>query len=226
MATLVLATANPRNSWRHVRKVLRRRPHAVGLSEANRVRRLLVRLAGYRTTTAEGARDRRATDTAVLVRRNRPGLGQVSLQVSDALPAFPRVAPDRWVASAVFRHPIDPQGVAVIQWHPVAGPDVLRDPRQAGHPLVEAYRESRAVVGQLIRLYHGLGYQVVVMGDLQMAPGADVPWAPERLANTHGMGWTAVRLDWVIYPKSWKLVQRETIKMPDHWALVAAFRAR
>lgn len=224
MPTLVLATGNTRNSWAATRRMVRRHPHALGLSEVNRLTGRLAAGRRYRVTTAVAGRDRRATDTAMLVRRGLPGMGEVSLLASEALRAFPRVAPDRWVASAAFRHPIGREGVAVIEWHPVAGTEVLSDPGKAAHPLVETYRESRALVGQLIRLYQLMGLDVCLMGDLQLPAGVDVPWSPDALAKVHGMKRTSVGLDWIMWPRDWDMIQRETVRLPDHRGLVVSLR--
>jgi hypothetical protein len=191
MARLVVASGNLHNHKAAV-DYLRRRsrpdhPEHFDIcftSEAWRRRRALSQLLGhdYLTGTIPGP----SQETGILLSRALPNYGHGAYFLSAAAPQWEKIGKERWGQEAVTE--FGGVGIALINLHPVPGPEALRG-NDPDHPLVERYAAAMRWLEATIARHRHLGHQVIAGGDLQMREHEKQLWAPRHVFADHKMTW-------------------------------------
>lgn len=202
---LVVGHLNVHNSSKAVRVAARRGCDVLGFNEAGRRRGQLQRLRDYRVAQAwpvvgasPSPRGRDVSgDTATLVARSLPYLGQWHQQVSVQVDAASRVAPDRWFTVVCFRW--SGLRVAHLNVHPNAGPALRSRPDS---PVTREYRRSMDWLDEMLGVYRKAGYALLVGGDLNLPDLLDDPaWSPYPLLTRHGLDWHRQHIDVVAWSR-------------------------
>jgi hypothetical protein len=189
MPDLVVVSANLHNETAAVEHLAARSlPDAaehfdVGLvSEAHRRRSQLRRLPGH--TYLTGPDRGPSQEVGILLGNHLPNLGHSYEFLSPEAPAFPSVGKERWGQDVVTE--IGDIEIALITYHPVAGPDALHgdDP---DHPLVRRYAKATRWLDATIEYHQTRGREVAVGSDCQMREGANQPWSPKHVLARHHM---------------------------------------
>ena len=202
---------NARRRPRRVKTALRALgADSIGLNEGHTLVPRAAGMRGYRLHHPQYGLDRRgALDTPILVRRTLEPLGAFGFRASRAAPAYERVAPDRWINVALYRHPVGK--VAHVCIHPVAGPKVLigKDPQ---HPLVRRYASLTTALGTTLTMLDDLSYLLIVTGDVQVPQHAPVrPWSVYPVLDAAGLSVTSEGIDLIAYDKRLTLTGRRIV---------------
>lgn len=189
MPDLVVVSANLHNEIAAVQHLATRSPRDavehfdVGLlSEAHARRSQLRGLPGhaYLTGPVRGP----SQEVGVLLGTHLPNLGHSYEFLSPEAPAFPSVGKERWGHHVVTE--IRDVEIALITYHPVAGPDALHgsDP---DHPLVRLYVRATSWLAATMDYHQARGRELIVGSDCQMREGANQPWSPKHVFANHDM---------------------------------------
>jgi hypothetical protein len=191
-----------------------------GLNEAHRLLRPLNRIPDYRLThPGDGYADRRAASSVIVTKDDHDNLGELALKVSDALPAYPRFAPDRVMTCSMYSHPIADEvnatGVAHFNLHPNP---LLGHGHNPDHPLTVSYAKALINTRYAMRTAQRMGFLLVLTGDLQVRPSFDEEWGPkELLAAPFDLNYWSVRIDWILFDPRLRLVRDPILtRLFDH----------
>ena len=221
-----IGTGNGHNEKSLVNFVADQDCTAYGLQEANTLLHDFRTLGEYNTFCAGD--DRARGEVPILVRHNKKILGKSYHKVSDAIPGLERVAPDRWSTQVRFEHAVATEagykGIALINWHPDAGPKQLHgtNPNAA---IVREYSLAAASVKNDIRSARIAKYLPIVTGDLQMTYKDRQTWAPYYLYASLKMQTVTDNIDWIAWDPNLRLVASHTVPLFDHNGIVATFKA-
>jgi hypothetical protein len=223
MADLTVLGANLHNS-RHAVGHLRARSRADApdhftaavVSEAHRRRRQLRGFPGHDYFT--GPDRGPSQEVGILLDRRLPTLGHGYEHLSDAAPRFERVGKERWGHDLVTA--TRGTEVAIIGWHPVAGPLALHgdDP---DHPLVLRYAEATRWLDATIGYHEARGREWVAVADCQMRESAAQLWSPRHVFANHGGTWLWDGIDVAAWSDGLNLVGNPRARvrhdvLPDH----------
>lgn len=202
--TLTVGHGNVHNRPSAVRAAVRLRCDVFGFNEAGRRRSLLAGFRGYRLHVAQpvmGAppspkgRDV-SGDTATLIRKELPYLGEWQQQVSQQWDPASRIAPDRWFNVSCFAW--GGLRIAHVNVHPNAGGKVLRE--RPDHPITREYRESMEWLDTMLAVYRQHGWALLVTGDLNLPDVKNDPaWSPWPRLEKHGLEHRAKHIDAVAW---------------------------
>lgn len=228
METLRIAHGNGRNKTSLVEFVKDTDADSAGLNEAHRLLRPLNRIPDYRMLWArDGWADRRAASSPILTKDEHENLGELVVKMSDALPRWPRFAPDRVMTCAMFDHPVaeeaDREGIAHFNLHP---DPLLGHGSEPLHPLVQQYGKALRISHRFMRLVQKMGFLVIVTGDLQVSRGFDEDWGPRQmLAESLGLNFRTTGVDWILWDNELEPIRWDTRRLFDHTGLVMDFKA-
>lgn len=167
-----------KTTGRAIRKLRAHLPDVIVTNESRHVRRI----RGYRQHVAPYGEPRGRTDVRLWVKKSLRYLGTMSVVTQNPVAGYP-AAHERQIVAALFDHP-DTGKTAVIGLHPTPAPKALTgdDPENRW---VKSYDRAMDATEQLVAALHGLGFVVVVAGDVQLRPTAPKrDWNPGvRLAD-------------------------------------------
>jgi hypothetical protein len=195
--TVTAVSANLHNERPVARRLLAMDPNIAGVHEAQDCRRILARSTRHDYHTGPKTGDRNMTqETGVLV---RPGYGLRGTStdfMSEEWGPAPRIGMVRFGNTTTVQI-TDAVTLAVIPWHPIAGPDALRkgvdDP--VSRAIIARYRQALRWLDLTLEFHNAMGHESLVCADAQMFEGWDQPWSPKVLFESHGMRWHWERID-------------------------------
>ena len=223
---LTIGHANAHNNPTAARVLRSHGCDSIGLNEADRLVDRLVNARRYRTLRVEHARDRRAAETPIQVRRTLEHLGSLQLLISEAS-APRRVAPDRWLTAAMYEHPdVGPVAHVNVHMHYVGRAN--DNPRT--HRIRE-YDDGADALLDVCGLLGAQGFATVVTGDVNIPRGTSSPGWETAWETFVAAGFAARqvgRLDAVAWdPRRLELVDLEVLSAQeidsDHPGAVAKF---
>lgn len=182
-----------------------------GLNEAKNFGQQIDKMSDlYRVTRAipdnTTASRRGALDTPIFAKKSLPNLGDLTLRISENVPASTRVAPDRWGTVTMYQHALGM--VAHINVHLNAAVQGARP----GMARVKEYAESIESLDRLLTWLKTEGFLVVLSGDVNWRKdGPDAPHSPYRLIEKHGMGCVNDGLDIVAFDGRLKAISKKLI---------------
>lgn len=218
---------NGHNRPELVEFIAQARADSFGGNETQRLRQRLNRLSGHRVISAgeDLAEERdRGRSTCVVTSSRRENIGELSRKVSERVPGFERIAPDRHLVVSMYAHPLATrlgfEGVAHAELHPDA--TVMRhdDPH---HPIVREYRQALVSTRRWLHAARGDGLLIVLTGDLQATARYSAPWGPRALLiDELDLNPRVVGIDWIGIDRRLRYVgPLETRRLYDHTAFVA-----
>lgn len=221
-------SANLHNEAEAVARLLALKPHIAGVHEAQKVRRPLLDAEGFDYHTGWRTPDRNMTqETGVLARPGMELFGRSTRFMSEEFEGAPRIGMERYGTSVTLQ--VTPVvRVAVLPWHPIAGPDALNGRNGGGSNAIrKRYWQGVEWLDETIRFHKRVGDEVVVLADCQMFKTWDWPWSPKKVFERHDMGWFWERIDVVAWTRGMGTPKTGTHEIgSNHKALRADFTVR
>lgn len=229
--TLTIGHGNAHNRPEILDMIRDTDPDSFGCNEVQKMTDQLRALPGRRVIGGSEGWDEprnRGNSSAIITSNDRASLGRLERQVSERLPNYERIAPDRVLHGSFFEHPLATslgfEGIAHWELHPDAAM-MRQDP---SHPIVREYREALRSTRQWMRCATDDGLLNVLTGDLQASETFRADYSPRAiLAGPLNLSVMVVGIDWIMVDPLLRFVGPLHLRqLYDHAGFVATIGAR